>query len=79
MVAKKKGFRKGIPELHSKVKEFTRYVHLEKAVVGRGTKCIGKMILNCMGMCSREFKTLLFCFLDYGGRGLQREEMRLHS
>lgn len=55
----------------SRLKIYLVCVYLEKAFVCRGTKHTDKIILNSMGICSREFKTL-FCFLNYGGRVLER-------
>ena len=49
----------------SRLKIYLVCVHLEKAFVCRWTKHTDKMILNSMGMCSKEFKTL-FCFLIMG-------------
>lgn len=42
---------------------------IKRRLVGGGTKCTDQMILSCMGIYLREFKTLLFHFLHYGGRG----------
>lgn len=44
-------------------------------MLGRGTECTNTVTLNYMGMCSREFKTLLlFWFVLIMGVGFWREE-----
>lgn len=57
----------------SRLKIYLVCVHLKKAFVCRGTKHTDKIILNSMGICSREFKTL-FCFLNYGKEGIGEKE-----